>query len=34
MIECLQKSDDSFIADLFSFLPLPNGSFSKWVNLN
>ena len=29
MIECLQKSDDFFIADLFSFLPLPNGSFSK-----
>jgi myosin heavy subunit len=29
LAECLQKSDDHFIADLFSTLPSPNGSFSK-----
>ena len=29
VIECLQKSGDHFVADLFSFMPLPNGSFSN-----
>lgn len=29
IIECLQKSDDIFISDLFMALPAPNGSFSK-----
>jgi chitin synthase len=29
MIECLQKSGDHFVSDLFSFMPLPNGSFSN-----
>lgn len=29
IIECLQKSDDVFISDLFVALPAPNGSFSK-----
>lgn len=28
--ECLQKSSDNFIADLFTTLPSPNGSFSKY----
>ena len=29
VIECLQKSGDHFVADLFSFMPLPNGSYSN-----
>jgi myosin heavy subunit len=29
LIECLQKSEDYFVADLFLSMPTPNGSFSK-----
>ncbi|CAF0706559.1 unnamed protein product [Brachionus calyciflorus] len=29
IIECLQKSDDTFISDLFVALPSPNGCFSN-----
>ena len=29
LIECMQKSEDNFISDLFLALPAPNGSFSK-----
>ena len=28
-LECLQKSEDSFVVDLFSSIPGTNGNFSK-----
>lgn len=30
IVECLQKSGDNFVSDLFMTLPAPNGSFSKY----
>lgn len=29
VIECLQKSDDVFVSDLFASVSLPTGSFAK-----
>jgi myosin heavy subunit len=29
VLECMQKSDDHFVSDMFMALPGPNGSFSK-----
>ena len=29
IIECMQKSEDNFVADIFMALPAPNGSFSR-----
>ena len=31
IIECMQKSEDNFIADIFMALPAPNGSFSRYA---
>jgi myosin heavy subunit len=33
IIECLQRSEDNFISDLFLTLPLPNGSYSKYYKI-
>ncbi len=30
VIECMQKSEDNFISDIFMALPAPNGSFSRY----
>lgn len=30
-IDCLQKSGDVLISDLFASMPLPNGTFSKYL---
>ncbi len=29
LVDCLQKSEDMFVSDLFTAMPAPNGSFSK-----
>ncbi len=34
VFECLQKSQDNFLADFFANFPLPNGSYSKLVNFD